>query len=167
MRTRAWRDPISVGSLSAQTAVSYSGAMDDEVGSEGEGPSRISRLNDWRRDVSAQIAGLPASVAELRRAIADLRRVVERLEVATETLEHANRIYESSGAMEAARVVTDATVRINEGAMELAKNSPGVDLIQAGINDLQSVVSRLLPRTTGRDAAGGVSTEAETETETG
>ncbi len=119
--------------------------MDDERSSDAEGPSRISRLNDWRRDLSAQIAGLPASVAELRQAIADLRRVVERLEIATETLEHANRIYESSGGLEAARIVTDATVRINEGAMELAKNSPGVDLIQAGLNDLQSVVNRIMP----------------------
>lgn len=110
-----------------------------------EGASRLTRINDWRRDLSDQIAGLPKSIAELRGAIRDLRTVVERLEVATETLEQANRIYEASGAMDAARAMTDATVRVNEVAKDLARNAPGRDLLDAGVSDLQQLLNRLRP----------------------
>ncbi|MCH7789002.1 MAG: hypothetical protein IH940_06120 [Acidobacteria bacterium] len=110
-----------------------------------EGARRLTRMNDWRRDLSEQIAGLPKSIAELRTTVRDLRKVVERLEIATETLEQANRIYESSGAMEAARAMTDATVRVNEAAREIARNAPGRDLLDAGISDLQKLLSRLRP----------------------
>ena len=124
----------------------YIQEMADEPTSD-DGAGRLPRMNDWRHELSDQIAGLPKSISELRAAVRDLRTIVDRLEVATQSLEHANRIYESSGAMDAAQAMTDATVRVNEAAKDLVRNAPGRELLDAGVSDLQQLLSRLRPPT--------------------
>ena len=93
--------------------------------------SRLTEADEWRRQMANEVASLPQTIADLREAIADLRKLIGRLEVATSGMEIMLRHAESSGMMELARKVDEATTTLEQ------TSRAGVGLAGAALDEFQ------------------------------
>ena len=97
--------------------------------------SRITEIDEWRRQMTAELSHLPETIADLRETTAALRKLAVRLEKATAGIEVLIKAAESPGVTEMARRMEDAAALVEE------QSRLGTTLAGAAIDELQRTVA--------------------------
>ena len=96
---------------------------------------KIGEMDEWRRQMSAELAHLPETMADLRETVAALRKVTTRLEKATAGIEMVMPDPASPGMTELARRMEDAASLVEE------QSRLGTTLAGAALDEFQRSVT--------------------------
>jgi hypothetical protein len=103
---------------------------------------RWTAFDEWRQRLESELRALPQTLADFREAVANFRVVANRLAESTEGIERMREFY-AAGSLDATRRVEEAMSALQRRASAAKAAVPGVDIVQAAMDELGRAVSAM------------------------